>query len=120
MIKESKKIEFWNFLTAEKNQARPKGITMQRLAVIKSAILKSDIWTEIIGRHEAADKTAQEFYQSADAAAALSRTQFWEAVRGIIRQGETERQNTEGRRNPRSNTNGGKRRVSANSRRKRF
>ena len=120
MIEESKKIEFWNFLTAEKNQARPKGITIQRLAVIKSAILKSEVWSEIIERHGAADRTAQEFYQSADAAAALSRTQFWEAVRDIIRQGETERQNTEARRNPRSSTNTGKRRVSTNSRRKRF
>jgi len=120
MIEESKKIEFWNFLTAEKNQARPKGITMQRLAVIKSAVLKSEVWSEVIERHGAADRTAQEFYQSADTAAALSRTQFWEAVRDIIRQGETERQNTEGRRNPRNGTNGEKRKVSTNNRRRRY
>lgn len=98
MIKESKKNEFWNFLTTEKNQPRPKGITIQRLAVIKPIAIESDLWFDVIERHGAADRTAQEFYQSAEAASSDSRTAFWEAVRGIILQAENERNNT-GRQN---------------------
>ncbi len=98
MIEESKKNEFWNFLTTEKNQPRPKGITIQRLAVIKPIAIESDLWLDVIERHGAADRTAQEFYQSAEAASTDSRTNFWEAVRGIILQEENERKNT-GRQN---------------------
>ena len=98
MIEESKKNEFWNFLTMEKNQPRPKGITMQRLAVIKPIAIESDLWLDVIERPGAADRTAQEFYQSAEAASTDSRTNFWEAVRGIILQAENERKNT-GRQN---------------------
>lgn len=95
MIKESKKNEFWSFLTTEKNQPRPKGITTQRLAVIKPIALESDLWFDVIEQHGAADRTAQEFYQSAEAASSDSRTDFWEAVRGIILQAENKRKNTD-------------------------
>ncbi len=94
MIKESKKNEFWNFLTTEKNQPRPKGITIQRLAVIKPIAIKSDLWLDVIERHGATERNAQEFYQSTEAASIDSRTNFWDAVRGIILQGENERKNT--------------------------
>lgn len=77
MIEKTKKIEFWNFLTTEKNQPRPKGITPQRLAVIKPLVLESDVWREVIGQSEAKNQTAAEFYQSGDAASKLSRTIFW-------------------------------------------
>ncbi len=50
MIEESKKNEFWNFLTTEKNQPRPKGITIQRLAVIKPIAIESDLWLDVIER----------------------------------------------------------------------
>ena len=93
MIEERKKIEFWNFLITEKNQARPKGITIQRLAVIKPIAIESDLWDEVIEQPGASERTAEEFYQSQEAAAAQSRTNFWEAVRGIIKQGESERKN---------------------------
>jgi hypothetical protein len=49
MITENKRIEFWNFLTTEKFQPRPKGITIQRLAVVKGAIINSDnFWLVVI------------------------------------------------------------------------
>ena len=89
MINESKRIEFWNFLIAEKNQARPKGITIQRLAVIKPALIGSDeLWIKVIEQHGASDRNSAEFYQSNEPAAILSRTAFWDAVRIITRQGE--------------------------------
>lgn len=91
MIEDRKKIEFWNFLTTEKNQARPKGITMQRLAVIKPIAIESDLWMEVIEQYGASERSAQEFYQSQEAAALQSRANFWEAVRNIILQGENER-----------------------------
>ncbi len=84
MIKESKKIEFWNFLTTEKNQPRPKGITVQRFAVIKPIAIKSDLWLDVIERQGATERNAQEFYQSTDAASTDSRTDFRKAVRRII------------------------------------
>ncbi|MDQ3711543.1 MAG: hypothetical protein M3388_04920 [Acidobacteriota bacterium] len=95
MIEESKKNEFWNFLTTEKNQLRPRGITTQRLAVIKPIALESDLWLDVIERHGATNRAAQEFYQSAEAASTNSRTTFWEAVRGIILLAENERKNTD-------------------------
>ncbi len=89
MIDDSKRIEFWNFLITEKNQARPKGITIQRLAVIKPVLIDSDeLWSKVINPQDAANRTASEFYQSNEAAANESRTAFWEAVRLIVRQGE--------------------------------
>jgi hypothetical protein len=89
MINESKKIEFWNYLTTEKNQPRPKGITVQRLAVIKPAIIGLDeLWLDVIERHGAEEREAVEFYRSGDSRAALSRAQFWEAVRNHIRRDE--------------------------------
>lgn len=97
MIEETKKIEYWNFLTTEKNQPRPKGITRQRLAVIKLLIIKSEVWREIIGQAGAKNQTAAEFYQAGDAASKLSRTIFWETVRGIILQKEGEREKIAGR-----------------------
>lgn len=89
MSNESKRIEFWNFLTTEKNQARPKGITVHRLAVIKPAILGlDDVWSTVIDQYDAGGRTAAEFYQSKEPAAVLSRTDFWAAVRSIIMEGE--------------------------------
>lgn len=103
MIEESKKNEFWNFLTTEKNQPRPKGITIQRLAVIKPIAIESDLWFDVIERHGATNRTALEFYQSAEATSTDSRAIFWEAVRGIILQAENERKNT-GRQNRNATT----------------
>ena len=95
MIEKKKKIEFWNYLTTEKNQPRPKGITIQRLAVIKPIAIESDLWTKVIEEHRASERTAQEFYQSQESAALQSRALFWEAIRGIILQGENERKTTD-------------------------
>lgn len=91
MITEIKRIEFWNFLTTEKNQPRPKGITQQRLAVIKPLVIESNIWQDVIGHSETNNQAAVEFYQSGNAASKLSRTVFWAAVRGIILQAEKAR-----------------------------
>jgi hypothetical protein len=89
MITESKRIEFWNFLTTEKNQARPKGITVQRLAVIKSAIISlDDLWLSVIDHSGVGNRKAAEFYRSDEEAAVRSRTDFWNGVRSIIRQNE--------------------------------
>lgn len=85
MITENKKIEFWNFLTTEKNQPRPKGITVHRLAMLKSPILGSDeLWFEIVELSGAANLSASEFYGSNKSAATESRARFWEAVRKRI------------------------------------
>lgn len=122
MIEDSKKNEFWNFLTTEKNQSRPKGITIQRLAVIKPIAIESDLWLDVIERSGAAARTAQEFYQSAEASSTDSRTNFWEAVRGIILQEENERKNT-GRQNKNAATTanvGKSRRSFKKNARKRF
>lgn len=85
MTEESKRIEYWNYLTGEKQQPRPKGITAQRLAVIKPQILKSnELWFDVIERYGAASKSAAEFYQSTAAGVADSRSIFWAAVRRVI------------------------------------
>ena len=97
MIEETRKIEYWNFLTTEKNQPRPKGINAQRLAVIKPLVIGSDVWQQVIGQAEANNQAAVEFYQSGNAASKLSRTVFWAAVRGIILQTESERAKIAGR-----------------------
>jgi hypothetical protein len=95
MIEERKKIEFWNYLTNEKNQPRPKGITPQRLAVIKPEVLNStELWFEVIERFGAESKTAPEFYQSSVADGIDSRATFWEKIRRIIVQGNLEREKT--------------------------
>ena len=91
MIETKKKIEFWNYLTTERNQARPKGITIQRLAVIKPLALASDLWLEVIDNHGAENLSAQEFYQTADVHSVKSRAAFWEAVRCLI--GQANKQN---------------------------
>ena len=92
MIAESKRIEFWNFLTTEKNQARPKGITVHRLAVIKPAIIGlDDLWLTVIDHAGAGNRKADEFYQSNEEAAARSRIDFWEGVRSVIRQDENKK-----------------------------
>lgn len=89
MISENRKLEFWNFLISEKNQPRPKGITMQRLAVIRPAILSlEDVWLKIVDQNEIGDRSAVDFYGSKEPAANDSRTEFWEAVRKMIRQDE--------------------------------
>lgn len=89
MIAENKRIEFWNFLTAEKNQPRPKGITTQRLAVIKPALLSLDeLWTTVIDQHGALDRTAAEFYGSKEEQSVRSRADFWTTVGSFIRQSE--------------------------------
>ena len=85
MIAESKRIEFWNFLTAEKNQPRPRGITTQRLAVIKGVMINSDdLWLEVIENYGAGNLTAVEFYGSNEIASNLSRTAFWSGVKKAI------------------------------------
>jgi hypothetical protein len=87
MIGENKRIEFWNFLTSEKNQPRPKGITVQRLAVIKPTLLNLDeLWSTVIDQHGALDRTAAEFYGSKEGKAVQSRADFWTIVGSFIRQ----------------------------------
>lgn len=120
MIAEIKKIEFWNFLTTEKNQPRPKGITVHRLAMLKSAILGADeLWLKIIEMSGATDRPAAEFYGSNESAAVESRAGFWDAVRKLIGGNE----NNGGRTNQptlaRQRTNQ-KSPVLPNARRKRF
>lgn len=85
MTEKSKRIEYWNFLTSEKNQPRPKGLTVHRLAVIKPLLIaQTDLWSQVIERHGAAALTAAEFYQSGEVSAVRSRADFWDAVRGFI------------------------------------
>jgi hypothetical protein len=85
MIEESKRIEYWNYLTTEKNQPRPKGITVQRLAVIKLELIRrAEVWRRIIESHGALERRAADFYESSDPSSVRSRTDFWEAVRSII------------------------------------
>jgi hypothetical protein len=85
MTEESKRIEYWNFLTTEKNQPRPKGLTVHRLAVIKPLLIsQDDLWSQVIEGHGARALTAAEFCQSGDLSSVLSRTDFWDAVRGFI------------------------------------
>ena len=85
MTEESKRIEYWNFLTTEKNQPRPKGLTVHRLAVIKPLLIaQPDLWSQVIELQGAGTRTAAEFYQSGDLSAIRSRTDFWDAVRGFI------------------------------------
>lgn len=89
MISEKRKLEFWNFLTSEKNQPRPKGITTQRLAVIRPVILDLDeIWTKIIGSDDTGERSAADFFESKEPESVISRTEFWSAVINLIRQGE--------------------------------
>ena len=89
MTEEIKRIEYWNFLTAEKNQPRPKGITVHRLGVVKPQFLKlDDVWSEVIDKYNAGDQSAALFYKSGEAAAVRSRAAFWDAVRSfIVREG---------------------------------
>jgi hypothetical protein len=118
MIDESKKIEFWNFLVTEKNQARPKGITIQRLAVIKPVLISSDeLWIKVIEEQGASDRSSAEFYQSNEPAAILSRTAFWDSVRSIIRQNENK--TSQGNQRPKTSANPRRKPVSRN-RRKQF
>ncbi len=85
MTEESKRIEYWNFLTSEKNQPRPKGLTVHRLAVIKPLLIaQPDLWSRVIELHGASTLKAAEFYQSSDASAIRSRAEFWDAVRNFI------------------------------------
>lgn len=90
MITQNRRLEFWNFLTAEKNQPRPKGITMQRLAVIRQAILVLDeVWLKIIGPDNPGDRSAADFYGSKEPESVISRAEFWSAVRKFIKPLET-------------------------------
>lgn len=90
MISENRKLEFWNFLTAEKNQPRPKGITTQRLAVIRPLILDlEEVWLKVIGPDNTGERSAADFYESKESESVISRTEFWSAVRSLIRQRET-------------------------------
>jgi len=85
MTEESKRIEYWNFLTSEKNQPRPKGLTVHRLAAIKPLLIaQPDLWSRVIELHGAAALTAAEFYQSGEVSAVRSRADFWDAVRDFI------------------------------------
>ena len=86
MITETRRLEFWNFLIAEKNQPRPKGITTQRLAVIRPAILSLDeVWLKVVDQNAGSDRSAADFYGSNEPAAITSRTEFWAAVRSVVR-----------------------------------
>jgi hypothetical protein len=90
MISENRKLEFWNFLVAEKNQPRPKGITAQRLAVIRPEIFSlDDAWVKIVDLPGIGDRSAADFYASNDQSAIDSRTEFWEIVRKTIRRDES-------------------------------
>ncbi|HLM62225.1 MAG TPA: hypothetical protein VK308_15580 [Pyrinomonadaceae bacterium] len=121
MIEERKKNEFWNYLTTERNQPRPKGITMQRLAVVKPAAIKSDFWLDVINAAGATERTAQEFYESADQASTDSRAKFWKAVQEIIREEENQRNSkVRGKSNVSRSNAGGKRPAFNANRRKRF
>lgn len=92
MISENRKLEFWNFLTSEKNQPRPKGITTQRLAVIKPVILSLDeVWLKIIGPDNTGERSAADFYESKELESATSRTEFWSAVSNLIRNDKTKK-----------------------------
>jgi hypothetical protein len=85
MTEESKRIEYWNFLTGEKNQSRPKGVTAHRLAVIKPLLIaQPDLWSRVIELPGAGTRTAVEFYYSGDQSAVRSRIDFWDAVRVFI------------------------------------
>lgn len=97
MIEEKKKIEYWNFLTTEKNQPRPKEITAHRLAVIKPLVIESNVWQRIIGQAEISNQAAAKFFQSESVHSKLSRTVFWQAVRAVITQEESDRAKTAGR-----------------------
>jgi hypothetical protein len=114
MIAESKRIEFWNFLASEKNQARPKGITVHRLAAVKTALIaKDDLWTAVIELHGAGRRAAAEFYQSKEPASNSSRTAFWDEVRLYIRRNE----NKDTERNPSFKVKGKPARKSFNNKR---
>ena len=91
MISENRKLEFWNFLIAEKNQPRPKGITTQRLAVIRPAILDlEEVWIKVVGSNNTDERSAADFYGSKEPESVVSRMEFWAAVSSLIRQqGET-------------------------------
>lgn len=92
MISENRRLEFWNFLIAEKNQPRPKGITTQRLAVIRPAILSlDDLWLKIVDPRKDGEQSAADFYGTNEPGANDSRTEFWNAVRSFIRQSETQK-----------------------------
>ena len=85
MTETSKRIEYWNFLTGEKNQPRPKGLTVHRLAAIKPLLIaQSNLWNQVIELHGAGALTAAEFYQSGEVSAVRSRADFWDAVRSFI------------------------------------
>jgi hypothetical protein len=85
MTEKSKRIEYWNFLTSEKNQPRPKGLTVHRLAAIKPLLIaQPDLWSRVIELHGAEALTAAEFYHSGEVSAVRSRSDFWDAVRGFI------------------------------------
>lgn len=89
MISQNRKLEYWNYLISEKNQPRPKGITIQRLAVIRPAILcLDDLWMRIVDSQDAGESSAAEFYGANEPGAIDSRTEFWNAVRSFIRQCE--------------------------------
>jgi hypothetical protein len=90
MISKNRRLEFWNFLIAEKNQPRPKGITSHRLSVIRPKILDLDeIWIKVIVPETTGERSASDFFGSKEPASAISRTEFWSAVRSFIRQGDT-------------------------------
>lgn len=92
MTEESKRRQYWDYLTTEKNQPRPKGITVQRLAVIRQAIIERvDLWANVIGLNGAEVIPATEFYQKSDSDSLRSRTAFWDAVRGVIIEQEDHR-----------------------------
>lgn len=90
MISQNRRLEFWNFLIAEKNQPRPKAITGHRLAVIRPLMLGIDeVWIKVIGHSATGEHSAADFYESKTPESVISRTEFWIAVRHLIRQNET-------------------------------
>lgn len=86
MITKEKKLEFWNYLTNEKNVIRPRGLTVQRLAVVKPLALESGIWFDVILRHGAERSSAREFYESKSAVAVHSRANFWGLISRIAKE----------------------------------
>jgi hypothetical protein len=85
MTEDNKRRQYWDYLTTERNQPRQKGITVQRLAVIKPRMLtRGDIWSEVIEKTGAGTRPAAEFYQSGEESSVRSRAAFWNAVRSFI------------------------------------
>lgn len=85
MIPESKRIEFWDYLLAEK-RPRPKGVTTRRLLKVRQEVIADDFfWDDVIYRFGATHVSAREFYgEERRFASDQSRSNFWAMVREKI------------------------------------